>query len=253
MERVSPTDTFAGGGAWADDVAAAARAQQARIAGACRHPRGDFEPVVLASPEHLPAYFEQRAAAFGPRLALGKGEQRLTHRELQALASGLAQRILACSGPDPAPVALLLDNGPLAVAAMLAVWKAGKFFVMLDPDAPPERLAAILQDCEAELLVTRREYQGRARAAVGVMRRPSWTRARSTPRPRPSRASCLAPALSRAWCTRRGQRAGPRASCWVTRASGGASRRWPIGPARAGTTARRSCARSPSWAISASR
>ena len=193
MERVSPTGTGS------DDVAAAARAQQARIASTCRHPKGEFEPVIFPSSEHLPAYFEQRAAALGPRLALSKGEQRLTHRELQALASGLAQRILACSGPDPAPIALLLDNGPLAVAAMLAVWKAGKFFVMLDPDAPPERLGAILQDCGAELLVTRREHQGRARAAVGVMATPIVDAGEVDPAPeaiagivpRPGALACL--------------------------------------------------------------
>ena len=162
MEIARPT------GAASADLAAAVRAEQARIAGACRHPQGDFEPVVLPSPEQLPAYLEQRAAAFGARLALRKGEQRLTHREVQTLASAIAQRILARSGPHAAPVALLLDNGPLAVAAMLAVWKAGKFFVMLDPDAPSERLAAILLDCEAELVVSQREHLDRARAAVGA-------------------------------------------------------------------------------------
>ena len=57
------------------DIARSKRAEQARIAGTCRHPQGDFEPVVRASPEYLPAYFEQRAAVFGVRLALRKGEQ----------------------------------------------------------------------------------------------------------------------------------------------------------------------------------
>jgi amino acid adenylation domain-containing protein len=181
------------------DIARPTRAEQARIAGACRHPQGDFEPVVLASPEHLPAYFEQRAAAFGARLALRKGEQQLTHRELQTLASGLAQRIRARSGPHAAPVALLVDNGPLAVAAMLAVWKAGKFFVMLDPDAPPERLAAILLDCEAELLLTRREHLDRARAAVSATTTPILDVSEIEPAPevivgilpRPGALACL--------------------------------------------------------------
>lgn len=193
MEIARPT------GAASADLAAAARAEQARIAGACRHPHGDFEPVVLPSPEHLPAYLEQRAAAFGARLALRKGEQRLTHREVQTLAGAIAQRILARSGPHAAPVALLLDNGPLAVAAMLAVWKAGKFFVMLDPDAPSERLAAILLDCEAELVVSQREHLDRARAAVGATGTPVLDAGEVAPAPeaitgivpRPGALACL--------------------------------------------------------------
>ena len=213
----------AGGGAWAGWTSRGRRGPSKRASPGAPPSPGPSSPS-FASPEHLPAYFEQRAAAFGARLALRKGEQRLTHRDLQTLASGLA-RIRARSGPHAAPVALHVDNGPLAVAAMLAVWKAGKFFVMLDPDAPPERLATILLDCEAELLLTRREHLDRARAAVSATATPSWTSARSSPRPRRSWASCLARAPSRAWSTRRELPAVPRASCWVTRASGGASRR----------------------------
>jgi amino acid adenylation domain-containing protein len=182
-----------------DLAGARARAEQERIAAVCRHPAGDFEHIVLTSPEDLPAYFERRAAALGARLALRKGVERLTHRELQALAGGLARRIRGHSDRHSAPVALLLDNGPAAVAAMLAVWKAGKFFVMLDPDAPPERLAAILRDCEAELLVAGPAYRDRARAAVGAGATPILDASEGDPArdtmpgipPRPGALACL--------------------------------------------------------------
>ena len=145
-----------------------ARAAQQRIVDRCRHPAGDFEPVVIGQPERLPAYLARQAAAFGDRLALRKGEERLTYRELDARAEALAHRILARAGPEPAPVALYADSGPTAVVAMLAVWKAGKFFVVLDPDAPSERLAAILHDSEAELLVAAPSHVDRARTAIGA-------------------------------------------------------------------------------------
>jgi len=151
---------------------AAARAAQQRIVDGCRHPAGDFEPVALATPEELPAYLARRAAAFAARLALRKGDESLTYRDLDARAADLARRILARTGPDPAPVALCLDSGPTAVVAMLAVWKAGTFFVVLDPDAPPERLAAILDDSEATLVVSAPSHLGRAQAAVGARATP---------------------------------------------------------------------------------
>jgi amino acid adenylation domain-containing protein len=163
MERLAGPDASG-----AEGAEAAARAEQQRIVDRCRHPAGDFEPIVFGAPEGLPAYLAARAATFDACLALCKGAQRLTHRELDALANGLARRILARTRPGPAPVALLFDNGPTAVAAMLAAWKAGKFFVALDPDAPRERLAATLHDAEAELLVAGPAHVERARAAVGA-------------------------------------------------------------------------------------
>src|SRR5262245_45940098 len=119
---------------------AAARAEQQRIVDRCRHPAGDFEPVILATPEELPAHLARQAAAFATRLALRKGDECLTYGELDARAAALARRIVARTGPDPAAVAVCVDNGPTAIIAMLAIWKAGKFFVVLDPDAPSERL-----------------------------------------------------------------------------------------------------------------
>jgi len=150
----------------------AARAAQQRIVDGCRHPAGDFEPIAFAVPEELPAFLARRSATLGTRLALCKGEERLTYRDLDARAEALARRILARAGAGPAPVALCIDNGPTAVVAMLAVWKAGKFFVVPDPDAPPERLAAILHDSEAELLVAEPSHLGRARAAIGARTTP---------------------------------------------------------------------------------
>jgi non-ribosomal peptide synthetase component F len=105
----------------AAELEAAARAAQQRIVDSCRHPAGDFEPVVLATPEELPAYLERQAAACAACLALRKGDERLTYGELEARAADLARRILALTGPDPAPVAVCADSGPTAVVAMLAV------------------------------------------------------------------------------------------------------------------------------------
>ena len=136
-----------------DEVAREAWAQQERLAARCRHAAGGFEPIDLPRPEDLLARFEQGAARWPDALALAKGDDRLSYRDLNERANRLARGLVSAAGPGDEPVALLLDNGPATVVAMLSVWKAGKFFVVLDPGAPVERLAAILADSGAAWLV----------------------------------------------------------------------------------------------------
>jgi amino acid adenylation domain-containing protein len=144
----------------------AARSEQQRVVDRCRHPAGGFVPLVLERPEHLLRHLERRADSLGARLALAKNGETLTYRELHERADRLARAILQCSNRGPEPVALLLDNGPDAVVAMLGVWKAGKFFVMLDATAPVARLAAILADSGTRLLVAAPPHTARAHAAI---------------------------------------------------------------------------------------
>jgi acyl-coenzyme A synthetase/AMP-(fatty) acid ligase len=49
---------------------------------------------------------------------------------------------------------VLIDQGASVIVAMLGVWKAGKIFVPLDTRQPTARMLKILDDCQAELLVT---------------------------------------------------------------------------------------------------
>ncbi|MEO3756664.1 AMP-binding protein, partial [Streptomyces sp. B6B3] len=55
-------------------------------------------------------------------------------------------------GPE-SRVGLCLPRGVDVVVGMLAVWKAGGAFVPLDPDHPADRLAHILTDSEATLVL----------------------------------------------------------------------------------------------------
>ncbi len=49
-------------------------------------------------------------------------------------------------------------DAPL-IAAMLAVLKAGRFYVVLDPAHPPDRLRRIIEDSQTDLLITDAKYQ----------------------------------------------------------------------------------------------
>ncbi len=52
------------------------------------------------------------------------------------------------------PVGILMDRCPELYMAMLAVLKAGGCYLPLDSSLPPERLAFMLQDSGARVLLT---------------------------------------------------------------------------------------------------
>ena len=71
--------------------------------------------------------------------ALVCGDERLTYRELDARANGLAHELIARGAGPEGVVALELERGTGLVVALLAVQKAGAASLALDPSAPAER------------------------------------------------------------------------------------------------------------------
>src|SRR6185369_14726169 len=58
-------------------------------------------------------------------------------------------------------VAVLVERSPELIAAMLGILKAGGVYVPLDPAYPRERLAVMLEDSEAPVLITQERLVGR--------------------------------------------------------------------------------------------
>ena len=74
------------------------------------------------------------------------------------MANRMGHAIVDRRGTEAEAVAILLDNGARLMAAMLAVLKAGKFFVLLDKSSPKARLDCILEDSQAHLIISEREH-----------------------------------------------------------------------------------------------
>jgi natural product biosynthesis luciferase-like monooxygenase protein/amino acid adenylation domain-containing protein len=107
--------------------------------------------------------FHQLVAAQAARspdaVAVVCGTEQLTYAALHAAAARLAQQLRALGvGPD-VPVALLLDRAPDLLVALLGVLQAGGAFVPLDPTAPPARLAFLLADTRAPVLLTQTRHR----------------------------------------------------------------------------------------------
>lgn len=83
----------------------------------------------------------------------------MSYRALDERANQLAHRLIAAGvGPDQA-VGLCVDRSMDLVVGALAILKAGGAYVPLDPSYPAERLAFMLEDCGAKVVVTKEGSQ----------------------------------------------------------------------------------------------
>ncbi|HEU0301680.1 MAG TPA: amino acid adenylation domain-containing protein, partial [Longimicrobium sp.] len=107
------------------------------------------------------ALFAEHAARTPDAVALEWEDGRMTYAELDARATRLARHLRARGVRAGSRVGICLERGPDAVAAMLAVLKAGGAFVPLDPSYPAERLGFMLRDTAVPVLVTVEGLAGR--------------------------------------------------------------------------------------------
>jgi mycobactin peptide synthetase MbtF len=77
----------------------------------------------------------------------------LTYRELDEAADRMAATLVARGVRTEEPVAINLSRGPQYVVAMLGVLKAGGVIVPLDPAMPPARVADIIDQCGATIVI----------------------------------------------------------------------------------------------------
>jgi amino acid adenylation domain-containing protein/non-ribosomal peptide synthase protein (TIGR01720 family) len=103
---------------------------------------------------------EERAAQSPEAAAVAFEDQRLTYGELNGRANRLARRLRALGvGPDVL-VAVCLERSPELLVAILATLKAGGAYLPLDPTYPLERLAFMIEDAQAPVLLTTEALAG---------------------------------------------------------------------------------------------
>ncbi|WP_208854897.1 amino acid adenylation domain-containing protein [Chromobacterium haemolyticum] len=113
--------------------------------------------------------FEAQARSRPDAVALKCDGETLTYAELDRRANRLAWRLDAAGVRGNAPVALAFGRGMDSVVAILAVLKAGAFYVPLDLDHPSERLAWMLDDIGAGALICGEEARDRFGDFGGVL------------------------------------------------------------------------------------
>jgi amino acid adenylation domain-containing protein len=105
--------------------------------------------------ECLHELFEAQAARAPEAVAVvGRGGEQLTYAALDSSANQLAHFLRSRGVGTETRVGVLLERSPEMVVALLAVLKAGGAYVPLDPRYPQQRLAFILDDAQASVLIT---------------------------------------------------------------------------------------------------
>jgi amino acid adenylation domain-containing protein len=98
--------------------------------------------------------FAERAAAAPDAVALEAEGEIWTYRELDERTNRLARHLVARGAGPEVRVGVCLNRSLEAIEAILAVLKAGGVYVPLEPAYPKERLALMIEDAAAPVVVT---------------------------------------------------------------------------------------------------
>ena len=101
--------------------------------------------------------------------ALVFGDASLTYSELESRVAAIAGRLAALGVRPGSLVGVLLERGPDMVAGVLGVLKAGAGYVPMDPAFPSDRLAYMLEDSGASVLLTQESLAGSVATAASAL------------------------------------------------------------------------------------
>jgi amino acid adenylation domain-containing protein len=108
--------------------------------------------------------FEAQAARTPDEVAVVFHEEELTYRELDQRATQLARYLRKQGvGPDMV-VGVCIERSLAMMVGVLGVLKAGGAYLGLDPAYPQERLQLMLDDAQAQVLVTQERFSSRFEA-----------------------------------------------------------------------------------------
>jgi len=102
----------------------------------------------------VPELFAAQAARTPDATAVVFADERLSYAELDLRANRLAHHLRGLGVGPEVVVGLCVERSPAMVVGLLGILKAGGAYLPLDPDYPPARLAFMLEDAGADVLVT---------------------------------------------------------------------------------------------------
>jgi len=115
------------------------------------------------SPATLPDLFAAQVARSPDAVAVVLEDERVSYGELDARANRLAHHLRALGVRPETVVGLCVERSVAMLVGLLGILKAGGAYLPLDPDYPAQRLAFMLDDAGATLLLT----QAALRARIG--------------------------------------------------------------------------------------
>ncbi|HYG08743.1 MAG TPA: amino acid adenylation domain-containing protein, partial [Pyrinomonadaceae bacterium] len=98
--------------------------------------------------------FEVQARKTPEAVAVVYGTERVTYAELNRRADQVAQQLRAAGVGPEVKAGICIGRNPDLIVGLLAILKAGGAYVPLDPTYPEQRLAFMLEDSQAPVLLT---------------------------------------------------------------------------------------------------
>jgi amino acid adenylation domain-containing protein len=108
--------------------------------------------------ETVPGRFEEQVARSPSSVALVYGRTSLTYGDLNARANGLALQLTKAGFMPGSAAVILMDRRPELPITHLAILKAGGICVPMNPTDPKDRIALVLKDTSAPLLLTSKDH-----------------------------------------------------------------------------------------------
>lgn len=102
----------------------------------------------------IPGRFSRIVEEYPDRKAIQWNRESFSYAELDHLSSGVNDRIREIEESDGGQVALLFSHGSPMFVAMLGAMKSGKSYVPLDTSHPRTRMAEIVSDSHATIILT---------------------------------------------------------------------------------------------------
>lgn len=112
--------------------------------------------------------FEERASDIPNATAVVFEDETLTYGEVNNRANQLSHKLISLGIAADIPVAIAMERSSAMIVALMAVLKAGGAYVPLDPDYPTDRLAFMLKDSGARILLTQESLRRRIESILSV-------------------------------------------------------------------------------------
>ncbi|NYE31251.1 amino acid adenylation domain-containing protein, partial [Rhodanobacter sp. K2T2] len=120
-------------------------------------------------PSGIHRVVEDQALRDGSAVAIMDGDVHLTYLELDARANRFARYLSGLAPIHGRPVAICMERCADMIVAVLAVLKAGGFYVPIDSNYPAQRIADIIEDARPDIVVTDARHRAQLSTVVPMV------------------------------------------------------------------------------------
>ena len=130
----------------------------------------DFSGVEINYPRSktVVGIFEEQVAKYPDNIAISLGDQEINYSDLNMQANRLAGLLIKKGITSDTLVPVCIDRSINMIVSMLAVLKAGGAYVPVDPDYPEDRIAYMIGDTAARIVISTETSKRKLNSISGI-------------------------------------------------------------------------------------